>query len=405
MIRVLAFILCFALGLAAGEAAAQSHRHHHGGAAPCPEAKLECAVSATPAFASDGSLWLAWSAGGRIMVAHSPDLGRSFGAAVAVSGPPARIDAGPDARPKIVVDREGRIFVAYSIFRDENWNGQVLFTRSTDGGATFSAPRPITDDPASQRFEALALDPSGALFAAWIDKRDGVRAKKAGKEYPGAALAFAWSDDAGGTFKSASIAQDNTCECCRIGIAFAGPGRPAVLFRNVFDGKVRDHAIMTFEGPGTPGPVHRVSVDDWRIDGCPHHGPSLAIGADGTYHVAWFTEGSARQGAFYARSTDAGRSFSAPMALGNGEAQPGRAQVLAVGTDAWVAWQEFDGEETTISFKASHDGGATWSKTARIAATRDAADHPILLADGSRGYLSWLTRAEGYRLIALKGPQ
>ena len=91
------------------------------------------------------------------------------------------------------------------------------------------------------------------------------------------------------------------------------------------------------------------------------------------------------------------------MPLGNEGAQAGRAQVLAIGAEVWVAWQEFDGEETTISTKSSRDGGATWSETVRLASTRDAADHPILVADGTCGYLSWLTRAEGYRLLPLEG--
>ena len=44
--------------------------------------------------------------------------------------------------------------------------------------------------------------------------------------------------------KMTEIALDNTCECCRLGIAFAGPGRPAVVFRNIFPGSVRDHAVV-----------------------------------------------------------------------------------------------------------------------------------------------------------------
>jgi hypothetical protein len=95
------------------------------------------------------------------------------------------------------------------------------------------------------------------------------------------------------TFSEAGIAKDNTCECCRLGIAFAGAGRPVVLFRNIFGASVRDHAVTTFADPTTPGPIYRVSVDDWGTDVCPHHGPSLSIGDDGTYHVTWFTDGRA----------------------------------------------------------------------------------------------------------------
>ena len=105
------------------------------------------------------------------------------------------------------------------------------------------------------------------------------------------------------------MATDNTCECCRLGLAFAGPGRPVVVFRNIFEGGVRDHAVMTFADPATPGEVRRVSKDDWQIAACPHHGPSLSISAAGAYHVTWYTNGKARKGLFYARSEDEGRTF------------------------------------------------------------------------------------------------
>jgi hypothetical protein len=36
-----------------------------------------------------------------------------------------------------------------------------------------------------------------------------------------------------------------------------------------------------------------------------------------------------------------------------------------------------------------------------VAETADASDHPLLVADKQRAYLSWLTRNEGYRLIPL----
>ena len=63
---------------------------------------------------------------------------------------------------------------------------------------------------------------------------------------------------------------------------------------------------MTFTDPATPGEVRRVSNDDWQISACPHHGPSLSISPAGTYHVAWYTNGKARKGLFYARSDDEG---------------------------------------------------------------------------------------------------
>jgi hypothetical protein len=382
---------------------------HQAGAEPtrqmgvqvCGEPTLACAVSATPAFAPDGSLWLIWGASGRVWVAKSSDRGRTVGHSVAITPNPAKLDDGPDGRPQIVFDRKGRIVVGYAIFKDDRFNGQVFFASSADQGLTFSSPRSITDDGSSQRFVSLALDPSGDVFATWVDKRHVAAAQKAGKPFPGASLAFAWSADGGATFNSTHIAHDNLCECCRLGTSLAGPHRPAVLFRNIFSGE-RDHAVMTFVDPLTPGPIHRVSADHWAIDACPHHGPSLAIADDGSYHAAWFSGGGVRQGVFYSHSADGGRTFSEPMALGSAARHPSRPYVLATGRNIWLAWKEFDGARTTVSIEVSGDGGATWSAARTVAHTSDFSDHPLLVSDGQHAYLSWLTHNEGYRLVPLE---
>lgn len=368
----------------------------------CTDPGLACASTVTPAFAPDGSLWIAWAAAGRVSVARSTDFGRSFAPAVTVNREPLRLDSGPDERPKLAIDKNGRIAVAYAIFKDSAFNGQVLYTYSTDAGRSFATPRQITGDPDSQRFEAIAFDPEGALFAAWLDKRNRAPARQKGESYVGAALAFAWSKDGGETYSETRIAKDNTCECCRLGVAFAGPGRPVVLFRNVFGETVRDHAVMTFSDPVTPGPAYRVSVDDWAIDVCPHHGPSLALAPDRSYHVAWFTNGNIRKGLFYARSNDEGRTFSEPMPIGHPERNPSRPFVLAVSRAIWLAWKEFDGEETTVHVMRSGDGGENWTAPKAVARTNNNSDHPQLIANNERAFLSWMTRAHGYQLVSLE---
>ena len=143
------------------------------------------------------------------------------------------LDWGPDARPKIAVDRQGRIALAFSIFRDKAFNGQVLTTRSEDGGKSFADAAADHASNESQRFEAIGFDREGQVFAAWLDKRNRVPMQQAGKKYDGAALFFASSKDGGQTYSDAKMAIDNTCECCRLGLAF-DPTEPS-------GGRVQEH--------------------------------------------------------------------------------------------------------------------------------------------------------------------
>jgi hypothetical protein len=381
------------------------HDHAHAQKEACAEPTVRCALKVTPTFAPDGSLWLAFMAAGRVWVAQSRDLGRSFSQPVSASTEPSNLDWGPDARPKIAADRDGRLFVAFAVFKDEAFNGRAFYTRSVDGGRSFATPLAITADPESQRFEAIALNSDGSLFAAWLDKRNRIPAKARNEEYAGAALAFTWSYDHGATVSETWIAHDNTCECCRLGIAFAGPGRPVIIFRNIFAGSVRDHAVTTFANRWTPGPVYRVSVDDWKTEGCPHAGPSLTLAPDGSYHVARYTNGTARSGLFYASSSDGGRNFSAPMPVGASDRSPSNPYLIAARNQLWLAWKEFDGNKTTVPVMSSSNGGRTWSEPKIVADTADESDHPVLVSNGAQAFLSWQTRAESYRFIALEDAQ
>jgi hypothetical protein len=362
--------------------------HQHASEAACEEMALRCASKVTPAFGPDGTLWLVWMAGGQISVASSKDEGKTFAPPVQVTRENLNLDWGPDARPKIAIDGKGRIALAFSTFRDKAFNGQVLATQSTDGGKSFAPSRPITASNESQRFEAIAFKPDGTVFAAWLDKRNRVPARQSGKPYDGAGLFFATSKDGGSTYSDAQLVADNTCECCRLGLALDGAGHPVVVFRNIFEGGVRDHAVVTFTDPATPGEIHRVSRDDWQIAACPHHGPSLSISPNGTYHVAWYTNGKARKGLFYARSTDGGKTFSDPLPIGEPGRSPSRPQVIA-------------GPEGQLM--TSQDDGATWSTSRVIASTTDSSDHPLLVSDNRRVYLSWMTKADGYRFQPIEG--
>ncbi len=386
--------LCFlsVLLIASPAFAAMDHSAHMGHANDCADSALACSDKAHPFFDKDGTLWLAWQGGGRVAVASSRDA-KTFTAPVLITPDAVQVDVGADARPQIVRDRSGTISVIYSVMQKAGYNGRIYLSQSKDGGRTFSPPAPVTDDPASQRFPSLAINAQGRVLATWIDKR----AARAAQSYEGAALAFSWIDAKGPA--PIAIAQDNSCECCRIAGTFDLAGNPIIMWRQIFPGMIRDHAVMTFVG-GKPGAMHRVAEDNWNIDACPHHGPAVAVSAEGVYHAAWFTDGEARKGLFYARSSDRGAHFTAPEPIGTPANNPGRPQLLSAGGDLWLAWQEFDGEVTSIHAKKRTTTG--WTAPRVIAKTDDASDLPILIAKDTRPYLSWLTAKEGYRLVALE---
>jgi hypothetical protein len=385
MVRALLACVLWAVSVAAWA------QHDHGQGRP--------ALAVSAVFDGEGSLWLAEARGQQLWVSHSEDKGRSFSAPVAVNAVPENIAADGENRPKIIVAPGKVIYASWTQNLDKPYTGNVRFARSLDGGKTFSVPITVNDDREiiSHRFDSLMVDGDGRIHLVWLDKRDAAAAQTGGRNYAGAALYHAVSGDGGQTFSANRLLAANSCECCRVVTALDTDGVPLVFWRHIFGTNVRDHALLKLDGKSG---LVRVSHDQWEIDACPHHGPSLAVAQDGTRHLAWFNNAPERHGLFYARMGTDGH-LSQALPFGNYEVQASHPSVLAVRGGVVLAWKEFDGERAAVMAMSSPDGGRSWQAPRRIAETEGASDHPMLVKDGSTAYLSWNTAQEGYRLLPI----
>ena len=366
----------------------------------CQSSALECANAATPFFSADGKLLLAWTANGVVSVGQSSDFGKTVTTTVKIAEHGKSLDVGSDARPQIVADKQGNVFLAYAFFKDSNWNAQINTARSSDGGKTFTSPVSLVQDNSSQRFPSALLRADNSIFISWIDKRLVAAAKQGGEKRLGGSIAYSFSNDGGKTFQVEQFANQSTCECCRIGGSLDPQDQPVIAYRAIFSGGIRDQASQVISAKGAE-PIRRVAEDDWKTDACPHHGPSIAVSGSGKFHVAWYTQGSKRSGVFYANSTNQGMSYSRPTKIGSEGTNVSRPYLLALGQQVWLVWKEFDGTHSLVYIKQSIDDGKTWDTPKIISKTRDYSDHPLLINQGDAVFLSWLTRADGYQLIQI----
>ena len=366
----------------------------------CIGSGLDCANAATPFLLPDGKLLLAWTANGVVSVAQSSDLGKTFSIPVSIAEHGKSLDVGSDARPQIVSDKQGNVFLAYAFFKDANWNAQINTARSMDGGNTFSSPASLVQDGSSQRFPSVLIGPDDSIFISWIDKRLVAAAKQGGEKRLGGSIAYAFSGDGGKTFQAEQFANESSCECCRIGTSLDPKNQAVIVYRAIFPGGIRDQASQVIGAKGVE-PIRRVSDDDWKTDACPHHGPSITVSGTGTFHVAWYTQGSKRSGVFYANSSNQGLRYSKPSRVGAEGANVSRPYLLAVGQQVWMVWKEFDGTHSLVYLKQSVDDGKTWGIPQMISKTSGYSDHPLLVNQGNTVFLSWLTRLDGYQLIQI----
>lgn len=342
-----------------------------------------------------------------MVVDVSTDQGKTFSSPVTINPKPEKIGADGELRPKIALGLNGEIYVSWTQALDKPYAGDIKFSRSLDGGRSFSAPVVVNHnrDLITHRFDSLAVADDGSIYIAWIDKRDLHAAQAAGRKYNGAAVYYAVSRDGGATFDAEYKAADSSCECCRIGLATEPGGAAAIFWRHVYDGGIRDHAVARIGPQGVlKGPV-RVSYGNWKIDACPHHGPAIARGGDWGWHLAWYEGAEARQGLYYARLDGGAWVTSPPRRFGNADAQAGHPSLFGTGERVFLAWKELTDNAAVVMTMASDDGGRSWNEPRKLAETAGAADNPFLVADGRRVYLSWNTLRDGYRLIEMAGLQ
>lgn len=421
---LLLFLVMAAFALSAFTTAATAGQQHEGSHQHAgheeQDATMEQAISINNAavissrYAADGTLWAAWAQGKHVYVNYSRDDGKTFSNPIKVNAIPEDLMARHESRPKLALGPEGNLYIAYTQKLAKKYTGNIRFSRSTDGGKTFSAPITVNSDTRiiSHRFESMAVNRKGDIFIAWLDARDAADAKAKGENYVGSALYYAVSRDRGESFPVNTKIQDNTCQCCRTAMAIDGEDNPVIHWRHVFLGEkgaqIRDHALVRLSASpdGKGMDIHtpqRVAEDGWVMNACPHHGPALTIAEDDVYHLAWFTGAPGKEGLHYAHSMDQGQSFSAALHFGSGEQQAQHPDIFASSKQVYLVWKTFDGSQSTLMLMTSNDKGNTWGKPRAIAQAKGHSDYPFFLprpdSAGGQVKVAWLNKQHGFQVI------
>jgi hypothetical protein len=348
----------------------------------------------------DDRIWRLALDEGRLVVDSSVDRGRTFTGRTVITTPDEKVDPRPETRPLIWVDARGTRWVTYERLRGRLYTGDIVVRRAVPGGA-FSGPIVVNDnlEDIGHTYHTSGLNEAGDLFVVWLDDRggnhirdNGGRPKARGMYYAvlrsGAPLA---------TPVNHLVAPDRVCDCCRPALAFAGSQAWLMARLATADG-LRDHGSYRLGRDGVIGSMRPGPVDGWRIEGCPHHGPAVGVGADRRYHAVWFTGSDARQGLFYAYSGDEGRSYQGLRAIGDVARNAGHPALLVDGARVYVAWTERTGPKWSALVQRSDDAGVTWSAAQVIAEADGAVDYVFLHRSGNRVLASWATAERGHMI-------
>jgi hypothetical protein len=145
------------------------------------------------AAGADNAVYLAWTEyEGALWFTRSSDGGKTFSRLLRVSGDNSR----PARAPSVAIAPDRTVYLAWTVGEDAA--ADIRVARSRDGGASFSEPRIVERSKAYSDAPKLAVDPAGNVHLVYADgdrirytrSADGARTFEAPRDISGARAGF-----------------------------------------------------------------------------------------------------------------------------------------------------------------------------------------------------------------------
>lgn len=304
-------------------------------------------------------------------------LGKDPTGPVQISPPGLAVAAGRETPPTLSLLPDGTLITGYPVSLPGKWYSELLTQRSTDGGKTWSAPRPLhASEDGAHSFLSSATSTSGTTVFAWLDKTSGQMG-----------LRFASTRD-GATFTPPATLDAKTCQCCGTGMTAGKAGRLWLVYRDLEADNLRDFRVLrAISDPPAFQEGVKLSEDGWHLNGCPETGARLIEAPDGTLWAAWFSGGG--EPGVYVTSSPDGNHF-VPRTRLTPSGKLGRHPEIGVLPDGKIAvlYESLADESRSLQAVISK-GQGVW-------------EEPRIVAEG--GAYPRLATRDGYTALAFTCP-
>ena len=292
--------------------------------------------------------------GSEVFYRRSTDGGATFSAPVKLHATGSRASASA-----LTIDPTGRIFVVWSGRVIADPTPRIYFVKSTDGGATFSAPLAINGTTGYAVLPNIAADRNGNLVVGWYD-------------LSGDSPVVGWSrsTNAGTSFSIPVAVFDSPTTYSRPALAIDSKNNAYLAWNQQTLGTSVIRLAVSKAGAafGAPATVTGSSALSYV--------PDLAAGPDDSIGLAFYTRAIVanviqNRLIAFARSTNGGTSFSSPAFLSSAAEQSYVPAVVFEPSGAIdVAWEGFDANDaqSDVKIARSTDGGVTFSPPVDLSA-------------------------------------
>jgi hypothetical protein len=307
--------------------------------------------------------------------------------------------------PKIIFKPNNEIIAVWGIdnaSEKKKYGGLVKYSQSFDNGKNWTEAKSLVENTESidQRYFDIDLLPNGEVAIIWLDSRTKTKEQ-------GSTLYYAATKGTTG-FQDEKPIAETTCQCCRTDLFISKNGTINAAFRDIINDEIRDMVLTYSNDNGkTFSEPKRISPDNWKINGCPHTGPTMTENENGL-HFSWYTSGGG-SGVFYCNSNDYGKSFSGRNIVSD-KPSAKHPQITALDNkDVFIVWDETVTENDNMSVKIGlqhRDLNGKIITTKYISSKNTTATFPIIEAINKNQLLvAWSQESTDeniyYRLITI----
>ena len=268
--------------------------------------------------------------------------------------------------PRAAVDSGGNLHLVWYDLGGEDYD--VYYSRSTDGGSTWTAKKALTANPSSSAEPFIAVDPKDRLHVVWSDNAPGNSEIYYKKSTNGGAT---WSQakrltwTAGLSLYSVLAVDADALDNLLLVWMDKTPGNYEVYFKKSTD------------GGDTWSSNNRLT---WTSDASSH--PVIAVDHS-NLHVVWYDGTQAASEVYYRMSYDYGVIWSPTRRL-TWTAGLSFVPIIVISPlDFNLIWSDGSPGNLEIYYKKSTDGGEHWTANKRLTWTSLDTESPAAAIDAA----------------------
>jgi hypothetical protein len=253
-------------------------------------------------------------------------------------------NSGKSYEPVIAVDTGNNLNVVWNDFT--SINHEIYFSRSADGGSSWSKNDNISSNAGTSRSPAIAVDNAGNINVVWKDFTTGdpevyfSRSKDEGTS---------WSTPLNisktGYADNPAIGTDNSDYIYVVWEEFVLPHYEIYFSRSTDGGSTWSNPVSISNSTNSSGD------------------PDIAVDSTGKLYVVWEKYISYNHEIYFIKSNDKGVNWGQVVNLSKNKYGSLDPSIAVYNSNVYVVWEDRSSGDEEIYFKRSSNGGANWKQS------------------------------------------